>query len=61
MPRAPVRAIHMLDSETVFMLPSETYSYLSSRLVKEVARLGGSIKALVPAAVHERIRSKVLG
>ncbi len=49
------------DIETVFMLPSETYSYLSSRLVKEVARLGGSIRELVPAAVHERIRSKVLG
>jgi pantetheine-phosphate adenylyltransferase len=49
------------DMETVFMLPSETYSYLSSRLVKEVARLGGSIQHLVPAAVHERIRSKVLG
>ncbi len=49
------------DIETVFMLPSEAYSYLSSRLVKEVARLGGSIKELVPAAVHERIRSKVMG
>jgi pantetheine-phosphate adenylyltransferase len=49
------------DIETVFMLPSETYSYLSSRLVKEVARLGGSIKDLVPAPVCERIRSKVLG
>jgi len=49
------------EMETVFMLPAEAYSYLSSRLVKEVARLGGSIKALVPAAVHERIRSKVLG
>ncbi|MGH9788826.1 MAG: pantetheine-phosphate adenylyltransferase [Candidatus Acidiferrales bacterium] len=49
------------DIETVFMLPAEAFSYLSSRLVKEVARLGGSIKDLVPAAVHERIRSKVLG
>jgi pantetheine-phosphate adenylyltransferase len=49
------------DIETVFMLPAEAYSYLSSRLVKEVARLGGSIKELVPAAVHERIRSKVVG
>lgn len=47
------------DIETVFMLPAEAYSYLSSRLVKEVARLGGSIKDLVPAGVEERIRAKV--
>jgi pantetheine-phosphate adenylyltransferase len=47
------------DIETVFMLPAEAYSYLSSRLVKEVARLGGSIKALVPRAVEERLRAKV--
>jgi pantetheine-phosphate adenylyltransferase len=47
--------------ETVFMLPSEAYSYLSSRLVKEVARLGGSLKGLVPPAVEDRIRNKVLG
>jgi len=47
------------DMETVFMLPAEAYSYLSSRLVREVARLGGSIKDLVPPAVEERIRAKV--
>jgi len=47
------------DIETVFMLPAEAYSYISSRLVKEVARLGGSIKDLVPEAVSDRIRSKV--
>jgi pantetheine-phosphate adenylyltransferase len=41
------------------MLPAEAYSYISSRLVKEVARLGGSIKDLVPGAVSERIRAKV--
>ena len=45
--------------ETVFMLPAEAYSYLSSRLVREVARLGGSVKGLVPAPVEERIRAKV--
>ncbi|MFQ5817932.1 MAG: pantetheine-phosphate adenylyltransferase [Terriglobia bacterium] len=45
--------------ETVFMLPAEAYSYLSSRLVKEVARLGGSVKGLVPPVVEERIRAKV--
>ena len=47
------------EMETVFMLPAEAYSYLSSRLVREVARLGGSVKGLVPAVVEERIRAKV--
>jgi pantetheine-phosphate adenylyltransferase len=45
--------------ETVFMLPGEAYSYLSSRLVKELARLGGPIKGLVPPLVEERLRAKV--
>jgi pantetheine-phosphate adenylyltransferase len=45
--------------ETVFMLPGETYSYLSSRLVKELARLGGPVKGLVPPLVEERLRAKV--
>jgi pantetheine-phosphate adenylyltransferase len=44
--------------ETVFMMPAETYSYLSSRLVKEVFRLGGDISGLVPHAVLERLRAK---
>ncbi|MGH9804288.1 MAG: pantetheine-phosphate adenylyltransferase [Candidatus Acidiferrales bacterium] len=47
------------ELETVFMLPAEAYSYLSSRLVREVARLGGSVKGLVPDVVEERIRAKV--
>lgn len=45
--------------ETVFMLPAQAYSYLSSRLVREVASLGGSIKELVPPTVEARIRAKV--
>lgn len=45
--------------ETVFMMPAETYSYLSSRLVREIARLGGPVKDLVPAAVEERLKAKV--
>jgi pantetheine-phosphate adenylyltransferase len=44
--------------ETVFMLPGEAYSYLSSRLVKELARLNGLPKGLVPAAVEQRLRAK---
>lgn len=44
--------------ETVFMLPGEAYSYLSSRLVKELARLNGLPKGLVPTVVEERLRTK---
>jgi pantetheine-phosphate adenylyltransferase len=47
--------------ETIFMMPAEKYSYLSSRLVREVARLGGSVEGLVPPMVAERLRSKVNG
>ncbi len=43
------------DMETVFMMPSETWSYLSSRLVKEVVALGGSVHGLVPVEVERRI------
>ncbi|MDB4673457.1 pantetheine-phosphate adenylyltransferase [Verrucomicrobiales bacterium] len=39
------------DAETVFLTPREEYSYLSSRLVKEVARLGGDISKFVPSPV----------
>ncbi len=45
--------------ETVFMMPAEAYSYLSSRLVKELARLGGPVTGLVPPIVEERLRTKV--
>lgn len=48
------------EIETVFMMPAETYSYLSSRLVKEIFRLGGSVKDLVPPFVEERLRAKVV-
>jgi pantetheine-phosphate adenylyltransferase len=41
--------------ETVFMTPQESYSYLSSRLVKEVRRFGGDLTGLVPPAVLERL------
>src|SRR6476646_7018628 len=42
------------DVETVFMMPAEPYTYVSSRLVKEVAALGGSVSNLVPRLVEER-------
>jgi pantetheine-phosphate adenylyltransferase len=47
------------DLETVFMMPAEQYSYLSSRLVREVARLGGDISGLVPEMVEQRLKEKL--
>lgn len=44
--------------ETVFMMPAEAYSYLSSRLVKEIFRLGGSVRGLVPGLVEQKMREK---
>ena len=49
------------EVETVFMMPAEPYTYVSSRLVKEVAALGGSITTLVPTIVEDRLRKKKLG
>jgi pantetheine-phosphate adenylyltransferase len=45
--------------ETVFMTAAESYSYISSRLVKEVYLLGGSIKDLVPEVVQQRLKAKL--
>jgi pantetheine-phosphate adenylyltransferase len=47
--------------ETVFMMPAEQYSYISSRLIKEVFALGGRVQGLVPELVEERLREKVSG
>jgi pantetheine-phosphate adenylyltransferase len=46
------------DVETIFLMPDAKYSFVSSRLVKEVFRLGGSIDGLVPRFVVERLREK---
>jgi pantetheine-phosphate adenylyltransferase len=46
--------------ETVFMMPAEKYTYLSSRLIKEVFSLGGRVNGLVPDLVEERLRGKGL-
>ena len=48
------------EVETVFMMPAETYTYVSSRLVKEVVALGGSVTNLVPSIVESRLREKKL-
>ncbi len=42
--------------ETIFLTPKEEYSYLSSRIVKEIARLGGDVAAFVPAAAVTALR-----
>jgi pantetheine-phosphate adenylyltransferase len=47
------------ELETVFMMPAEKYSYVSSRLVREVAQLGGSVKGLVPELVEQNLRGKL--
>ncbi len=44
--------------ETVFMMPAESYSYVSSRLVKEVFQLGGRVRELVPPVVERRLSDK---
>lgn len=45
--------------ETVFLMPAVSYTYVSSRLVREIIRNGGSVKGLVPELVEERLREKV--
>ncbi len=46
------------DVETLFLIPAEQYTFVSSRLIKGVARMGGDVSALVPAAVHARLVAK---
>jgi len=46
--------------ETVFMMPAEQYTYISSRLIKEVFALGGRVDGLVPELVEQRLREKGL-
>jgi len=46
------------DIETIFLMPAEKYTYLSSRIVKEIARLGGDVSAFVPESVMKALRNK---
>src|SRR4029434_4718906 len=48
------------EFETVFMMPAEQYTYISSRLIKEVFSLGGRVEGLVPDLVEQRLRGKGL-
>jgi pantetheine-phosphate adenylyltransferase len=47
--------------ETIFMMPKDTYTFLSSRIVKEIARLGGDVSAFVPAHVRAALVKKFPG
>src|ERR1700722_10209128 len=47
------------ELETLFMMPAEKYTYVSSRLIKGVFQLGGDVTALVPPLVVERLKAKV--
>ena len=47
--------------ETVFLMSAEDYSYVSSRLVKQIFALGGKIDGLVPPLVQEKMREKLFG
>lgn len=49
------------EIETVFLMAGEAHSFISSRLVKEVIRLGGNISGLVPRPVEVRLRRRLLG
>jgi pantetheine-phosphate adenylyltransferase len=45
--------------ETIFMMPKDTYTFLSSRIVKEIAQLGGDVSSFVPAHVQAALRKKL--
>jgi pantetheine-phosphate adenylyltransferase len=45
--------------ETIFMMPKDTYTFLSSRIVKEIARLGGDVTSFVPANVQKALKAKL--
>jgi len=47
------------EIETMFLMPAENYTYLSSRIVKEIARLGGNVDAFVPTSIAAALREKL--
>jgi pantetheine-phosphate adenylyltransferase len=49
------------EIETMFLMAGEQYSFISSRLVKEVIRLGGDIRGLVPPVVEGKLKDRILG
>lgn len=49
------------EVETIFLMAGEQYSFVSSRLIKEVIRLGGNINGLVPPVVEQKLKTRILG
>jgi pantetheine-phosphate adenylyltransferase len=47
--------------ETIFMMPKDTYTFLSSRIVKEIASLGGDVSSFVPPTVQKALTARLLG
>jgi pantetheine-phosphate adenylyltransferase len=47
--------------ETIFLMPKDEYTFISSRLVREIAGLGGDVSKFVPAAVQEALKQKLAG
>ncbi len=45
--------------ETIFMMPNEAYSYISSKIIKEIVRLGGDVEAFVPPDIERRLQEKL--
>ena len=45
--------------DTVFLMPDERYTYLNSTIVREIARVGGSVESFVPPAVRKRLVKKI--
>jgi pantetheine-phosphate adenylyltransferase len=45
--------------ETIFMMPKDTYTYLSSRMIKEIARLGGDVSAFIPPHIQTALNAKL--
>jgi len=48
------------DVETLFLTPSETYTFISATIVREIARFGGDVSHFVPPSVADRIRARVV-
>lgn len=47
--------------ETIFMMPKDTYTFISSRIVKEIARLGGDVSPFVPPHIEKALKKKLKG
>jgi pantetheine-phosphate adenylyltransferase len=47
--------------ETIFMMPKDTYTFISSRIVKEIARLGGDVSSFVPGKIQTALLGKLRG